>query len=108
MGKEIWEGTLQHRAVALSYCWLTPGHPDPAGVQAALLKRYLQDHIEIDIVFVDFSVLPQKERTKKETSVFRDGLKNVTIVYLACRVVSLVSPTYIERFWPQFEAFLSF
>jgi hypothetical protein len=104
--KDIVEGNMKQHAAAFSYCWGSADHPDPTGSQAAALRCFLWAHPEITMVFVDYSCLPQASRTEEEDLVFKESLKNINMVYLACSVICAVSRSYFERFWPQYEGFL--
>lgn len=39
---------------------------------------------------------------------FQDGLRQSAMVYMSSNVLIMLEASYIDRFWPQFECFLSF
>jgi len=93
---------------SVSYVWQTKEHPDPHGEQTDAVRAFLREHRHIRKVFIDWLSLPQKERSPEDTDGFRLGLKNINMIYLATTVLVVLSPHSLERFWPQFEGFLSF
>jgi len=96
-------------AAAVSHVWLTTEHPDPEGEQADVIREFLHKRPEIEVIWVDWCCLPQgKEKTVVEQDFFSQSLKAVNLVYLALNVIIVLDSTYLARFWPQFEAFLSF
>jgi len=54
-----------------------------------------------------YASLPQGQRTAIETDEFAVGLHNANLLYLFCSVLIIFDLRYVQRFWPQFEAFLS-
>jgi len=96
--------------LSLSYRWQTADHPDPTGMQLRALQQHLRHHLHIKHVFVDYMCLPQgQDRTPKEKAEFQVTLPNINLLYLGTSVlVIMFDRTYMERFWPQFEAWLSF
>ena len=72
----------------VSYCWFSPGQPDPEGKQLKILSRVMgqrldEPHLPLDdlAVFLDFGSLCQKERTDEEKASFDRGLPNVNLWY---------------------------
>jgi hypothetical protein len=94
--------------VAVSYVWMSPEHPDPEGEQADALREWLRRNPHITKVWMDWCSLPQGERTPVEQRKFKRGLAHVNLVYLSCYVVKVLNSQYAARFWPQYEAWLSF
>lgn len=54
-----------------------------------------------------YSSLPQGQRSGAENDEFDVGLHNANLLYLFCSVLILLDLRYLQRFWPQFEAFLA-
>jgi len=112
--KITFEGALSGAYVdeyaALSYRWETAEHPDPRGMQLRALQEYLRAHPTIRYVFVDYKCLAQgKEQSPRDKAEFRTMLPNINLLYLGCSVLALMfDKTYMERFWPQLEAWLAF
>lgn len=107
--------------VALSYCWLSPGHPDPHGHQLQTVGRIIGQRLDeitmpLDDLafFIDWCSLYQRPRTAQEDAAFGRGLGAVnvwyaheeTMVWLLTKVPSGVVP-YNLRGWPTFEKALS-
>lgn len=93
---------------ALSYTWNRPDDPDPDGSVANVLRAWLREHPNILFVWIDWCSLPQAQRTVAEKAEFKKGLSYVNIVYLSCHVVKVMNSATLSRFWPQFEAWLSY
>jgi len=106
--RNVVDGSMRS-AAAVSHVWLTTEHPDPEGEQADVIREFLHKRPEIEVIWVDWCCLPQgKEKTVVEQDFFSQSLKAVNLVYLALNVIIVLDSTYLARFWPQFEAFLSF
>jgi len=93
---------------AISYIWFDVGQPDPDGEQADVLRGWLVNNPHILHVWIDWCCLPQGNRNKAEKEEFCSGRSFVNLVYLSCNVLKIVNSQYMGRFWPQFEAWLSF
>ena len=52
--------------------------------------------------------LPQGRRTKADKVRFRHQLLHVNQLYLGTKVLILLDVSFLSRFWPQFEAWLSY
>jgi len=104
---EVMHFVLAH-TVAVSYVWESSEHADPNGTQADALRAWLRVNPKIQFVWIDWCCLPQKPRTTKEEADFKHGLAHVNMVYLACNVVKILNSQYLGRFWPQYEAWLSY
>jgi hypothetical protein len=107
---KLLEGQYVDEFLALSYRWATAEHPDPDGLQLRELQEHLRNQPLVKFVFVDFMCIPQGgERTPPEQAEFKTIMPNINFLYLACSVLILMlDQTYMERFWPQFEAWLAF
>jgi hypothetical protein len=94
--------------LVVSHRWETPTDPDPTGAQALAVQAYLKEHPEIDAVWFDFSSMPQgRNKTLSESAEFKEMLPNINLLYLTCSVLILMDRSYMNRFWTQFEAYLS-
>jgi hypothetical protein len=94
--------------LVVSHRWETPTDPDPDGAQALAVQAYLKEHPEIDAVWFDFSSMPQgRNKTLSESAEFKEMLPNINLLYLTCSVLILMDRSYMNRFWTQFEAYLS-
>jgi hypothetical protein len=94
--------------LVVSHRWETPTDPDPDGAQALAVQAYLKAHPEIDAVWFDFSSMPQgRNKTLSESAEFKEMLPNINLLYLTCSVLILMDRSYMNRFWTQFEAYLS-
>ena len=97
--------------LSLSYRWRAREHPDESGVQLRALQEHLKQPAQskIEYVFVDYLCLAQgKEKTPKDKAEFKMMLPNINFLYLGTSVLILMfDRTYMERFWPLLEAWLS-
>ena len=94
--------------LVVSHRWETPTDPDPTGAQALAVQAYLKAHPEINAVWFDFSSMPQgRNKTPRESAEFKEMLPNINLLYLTCSVLILMDRSYMNRFWTQFEAYLS-
>ena len=71
------------------------------------LRAFLQNAPSIKHVWVDWSCMPQGERSSSEQQEFKRMLPEINLVYLTATVLILMDMTYMSRFWTQFEAWLS-
>lgn len=113
---------------ALSYAWLTPGHPDPTAVNVQHLCAFLRGDTGANFVglFWDFGSLPQKDdagaRTQPEALRFARGLRLMAILYASAQGSAVLRLTnvperppghagvwndtpYLRRGWCVFESF---
>merc|ERR1712136_252820 len=105
--RDVVEGSMRS-AAAVSHVWLTREHPDPEGEQAEVIREFLHKRPEIEKVWIDWCCLPQGNKSEAEKAFFSQSLEVVNLVYLALGVIIVLDSSYMARFWPQFEAFLSF
>jgi vacuolar protein 8 len=105
------EGACKHEyaddVLAVSHRWEQPAEPDTQGKQFAAMCMYVRGKPAIKLVWVDFSCAPQKERTPAEELVFKRTLRFVAQLFLGSRVLILCDLTYMTRFWPLLEAWIS-
>lgn len=105
---DIIEGTLMADTVAVSYGWETRAHPDPDGLQADAVRQFARQNPRFKWLWLDWASLPQNERSDEDEKLFGAGLKNANMMYLGATVAIILTEKYLNRFWTQFEAFLSF
>jgi hypothetical protein len=102
------EGTYLKTILTVSHAWFAKGSPfDPEDIKMQVLSTYLQQNLEIEEVWFDYGCVPQGERTPEEQMLFDSTLPVINLLYLGTKVLRVVSKDYFERFWPQFEAYLS-
>ena len=107
---------------SLSYCWLTPEHPDPEGAQLValadkIIKAQSRERAPFPAeagFFIDFLSLCQKdeagERTEDELEAFRTALSNMQIWYAHANTTAFLarqqgaSPAYDARGWTTCES----
>jgi len=102
---------------ALSYCWASPGHPDPTGEQLQRLARVVEvflGFVNEVAIFIDWCSLYQQPRTDEQQESFCRALKHVNLWYAHQLVHSWMLTTvpeggkpYMERGWPTFEYAIS-
>ena len=92
--------------VVVSHRWVEQGNADPSGTQYKVMKKYLEDHPEVEKVWADVCCLPQGVRSDEEDAYFRNTLKNVNILYVGFTVCFLLDASVVSRFWCVLEYFL--
>lgn len=113
------EDALKAPIVAISYCWLTPEHPDPRCQQlrviASVIDHWNRSYPDKDLaVFIDWCSLYQEPRSPEHQERYERSLDNISLwyahvdthVWLMTRVPDGVRP-YRDRGWPTFERALS-
>lgn len=110
--------------ICISYCWLTPTHPDPDGKQLKSLAWFIQHRMAAaDItdlaIFIDYCSLLQKgedgeSRSEQEQELFKLSLASMSSWYAhdkteTWRLTSIADahPPYQSRGWPTFETSVS-
>jgi hypothetical protein len=109
--------------VAISYCWIEPGHPDPHGEQLQIFQKIVELRLGcqgqtrvLDLaIFLDFLSMAQDERTQEEEVSFKRALADVnlwyahqdTVVWLQTWLPERVVHKYNGRGWPRFERAVS-
>ena len=79
--------------LVLSYLWLTPSHPDPAGAYLALLLGKLASihpRAHQCALFWDYACLPQSPRTAEEEEVYRDAVQQMGSLYASATGTSVI------------------
>jgi len=76
------------------------------------LQSYLLANRDIELVWVDYSCMPQRERNGQEAArelreEFKAMLPNINLIYIGCSVLVLADLSYVSRFWTQFECWLA-
>ena len=105
-------GELRETCLAVSHRWESTLRPDVTGDQFRAIRAYLDEHPQIEYVWVDWSSMPQKgkdgdERTREEEALFKKMLRQVNLLFLGCSVLLLVDISFCSRFWTMFEAWLA-
>ena len=97
----------RHRHIAIvSHRWLEPGCAfDRAKTEQ--LQGLLANNEHIELVWIDWSSLPQGRRRGLEQKYFSAILPIVNILYSTLTVIIMVDQQYIGRFWTQLECFLA-
>ena len=97
----------RHRHIAIvSHRWLEPGCAfDRAKTEQ--LQGLLANNEHIELVWIDWSSLPQGRRRGLEQKYFSTILPIVNILYSTLTVIIMVDQQYIGRFWTQLECFLA-
>ena len=80
-------GDYRENMLGTSHRWEHPDEPDTKGTQLAALKRYLDDHPEIEYVWFDFPCMPQKPRSPEDEDEFAEMLSNVNVIFIGIRVI---------------------
>ena len=94
------------RHVVISHRWVTQNSADPSGTQCEVIKKYLEDHPDVEKVWADVCCLPQGRRSNAEEAYFRSTLKSVNILYVGFAVCFLLDASVVSRFWCVLEYFL--
>jgi len=76
--------------IVVSWPWLSPKHPDPSGENVRLIASTLQAFIRNSQeanrpsaygVLLDYTAIPQGERTSREDQLFESGLSSLGLFY---------------------------
>jgi hypothetical protein len=103
--------------IALSYRWLHPDHPDPAGWHMQRVGSFLREHTHWKALLMDYASISQKgptgERSPEEQIMFKAGLQGMGMVYATPRIAVLQDKglpndaqgvrTYAESGWCTLE-----
>ena len=96
---DVCMGAYRRKHLVVSHRWEAPGVPDGLGVQAQAVQEYLQRHPGIELVWYDYSCMPQGEKTALEQVELRAMLPNINLLYLGCAVLIIQDLSYLSRFW---------
>lgn len=124
---ELTSGEVLLQVVAVSYCWLTPEHPDPRGEQLRALAKGLRqasDQASQEenrpvkwAIFLDWGCLHQRPRSGAEEASFQRALRDASLWFAHSETwVALLRShppgwehclPYSRRGWPTFELALA-
>ena len=93
-------GAYDH-ILSVSHRWEERGRPDVNGTQQAEVRRYLEAHPEITLVWFDFWCMPQAPRSAYEQFEFDVMLLGINWLYMGSRTLVLLDLSYLSRFWTQ-------
>ena len=68
-------------------------------MQYEVIKKYLEDHRNVEKVWADVCCLPHGKRSNAEEAYFRSTLKSVNILYVGFAVCFLLDASVVSRFW---------
>jgi len=105
---ECCQHLYRDKVLVVSHRWDRRDAPDPSGTQMKALKRHLRANPNYEYVWVDFSCMPQGDRTPEESEAFGRMLANINLLFLGSSVLILLDMSYSSRFWTQFECWTSF
>lgn len=72
-----------HKIIAISYCWLQEGHPDPEGAQFKLLGQLIRCRLRsvgdgVDLaIYIDYCSVFQEPRSELETAAYNESLDSM-------------------------------
>lgn len=102
--------------LAVSHRWENPRAPDSQGAQLRAIQGHLASHETIELVWYDWTSMPQDMRTLEEREAgrpdtrtagellrFKHMLRSVNLLYLGCSVLVLCDMSYLSRFWVRFR-----
>ena len=101
------------KVLAISYPWQGLGDPDSTNDRLDAVAEYLEENADIDAVWWDWCCVPQfcsedGELTAFEKAYFKDLMEEIVwLIYLTAKVLCIISPQSMIRFWPQLEFYLS-
>jgi len=98
---------LTRTMLSVSHRWENQAHPDPHGVQLSVIKRRLSALPDVELLWIDYSCMPQGQRSDAEQIEFQMMLPNINLIFLATQVLIIMDSSYFSRFWTLFEAWLS-
>ena len=88
-------GAYTNSIVAVSHRWDDPSQPDPGGDQLREIRSHLHLNPQIELVFYDYSSMPQGRKLPHEQLEFKRMLPNINLLYLGCSVLILMDRTYL-------------
>ena len=119
----------EHKVLTISYPWQGFGDPDSTNDRLDTVVAYLEEERpDIEYVWWDFLCVPQTTNIPDNTTgkvehpypttyqkndfdklYFKMMINQggVNLIYLGAYVLSIANALYIQRFWTQFEAWLS-
>ena len=100
-------GELARIVLAVSHRWESVNDPDPLRKQLAVINERLVALPDVELVWIDYSCMPQGKRTETEHAEFTMMLPHINLIYLAARVLVIMDSSYFSRFWTLFEAWLA-
>lgn len=104
----VCKGSYAGEYLAVSHRWAALTEPDATGEHLRQLVGFLRANPSVKYVFVSYMCLHQGlHRTAAERSEFTRMLPNISLVFLACRVLVLLDRAYVGRFWTMLECWLS-
>lgn len=74
------DGSLVQEYCVISHRWETPTEPDTHGAQLKAIRAFLRAHPRIKYLWIDFSCMPQGERTPEEKLEFAAMLPHVNLL----------------------------
>jgi hypothetical protein len=90
----------------ISHRWESLSHPDPKGNQFQIVKDFIRDN-EPELIWYDFSCMPQQPRTAAQETAFRDSLRDLNSLVMMSQFVSIITEDYISRAWCYYEWIVS-
>merc|ERR1719230_2542797 len=106
-------GGLIQSILFVSHRWERKECPDVEGVQLRALQDHLRSHPAIELIWFDYSCIPQKFGTNGEEEKCRSRVEElefqltlgvVNDLYLTANVLILLDGSYASRFWTLMEA----
>lgn len=94
------DGFVNRRdCIFLSHYWRTPQHPDPEGEDlAALQKKMGEGKWTSSYVWVDWTCVPQRERTEVQRQYFKQTLQTIAKLIRDCSFL-WTFPQFEPRLW---------
>ena len=89
----------------LTYGWLSPGDPDPAGSRIVVLRRALTG-LAIEALFWDFASLFQSPRTPDQEAAFKLALEAMNQLYASILATTVLQIQEIPTRPPEFDGAL--
>ncbi|CAK0796589.1 unnamed protein product, partial [Prorocentrum cordatum] len=91
--KSLTDGALLKTHAVVSDPWLTKAHPDLEDIQRKKIKAWLDEHPNIEWIWLDWCSIPQEteslKRSSEEEAYFRDALNFSNTLYLCFPVLIL-------------------
>jgi hypothetical protein len=97
--------------VFVSHRWATAKHPDPDGLQLAVILKRLQPVKAKELyLWIDYCCIPQREFesywTGDDKRNFETGLRSIPDIAKSCDLMIVHSPDYMLRVWCYTELFV--
>jgi len=88
--------------ICVSHCWESKDEPDPYRTQLKFIFNQIKDN---QLIFIDYSSIPQKPRDEVQEFIFKLCLDSMFYFYKENTILRIPHNEYFMRSWCLFESF---